>query len=77
MRERAAVVLVGNHDLAAIGKLATSDFGPLAAESAHWTERALGAEQAGWLRTLEPAAIARGPRALPRKRRATRCGNTC
>jgi predicted phosphodiesterase len=56
VRERAAVVLVGNHDLAAIGKLATSDFGPLAAESARWTEQALGEEQAAWLRTLEPSA---------------------
>jgi predicted phosphodiesterase len=60
VRERAAVVLVGNHDLAATGKLDTSDFGPLAAESAHWTERALGTEQADWLRTLEPAATREG-----------------
>jgi predicted phosphodiesterase len=60
VRERAAVVLVGNHDLAAIGKLDTSDFGPLASESAHWTERELGAEQAAWLRTLEPAATRAG-----------------
>jgi predicted phosphodiesterase len=60
VRERAAVVLVGNHDLAAIGKLETSDFGPLAAESARWTEQALGGEQAAWLRTLEPAATREG-----------------
>jgi len=60
VRKRAAVVLVGNHDLAAIGKLDTSDFGPLASESAHWTERELGEEQAAWLRTLEPAATRAG-----------------
>lgn len=60
VRERAAVVLVGNHDLASIGKLDTSDFGPLAAESAHWTERTLGEEQAAWLRTLESAATREG-----------------
>ena len=60
VRERSAIVLVGNHDLAAIGKLDTSDFGPLAAESARWTERALGAAQADWLRTLEPAATRAG-----------------
>jgi predicted phosphodiesterase len=60
VRERAAVVLVGNHDLAAIGKLDTSDFGPLASESAHWTERELGADQADWLRSLEPAATRAG-----------------
>jgi diadenosine tetraphosphatase ApaH/serine/threonine PP2A family protein phosphatase len=60
VRERAAIVLVGNHDLAAIGKLDTSDFGPLAAESARWTERALGEEQSAWLLTLEPAATRAG-----------------
>lgn len=60
VRERAAVVLVGNHDLAATGKLNTADFGPLAAESAHWTERTLGEEQAAWLRSLEPAATRSG-----------------
>ena len=60
VRERAAIVLVGNHDLAAIGKLDTSEFGPLAAKSAHWTERALGSPQTDWLRTLEPAATREG-----------------
>src|SRR4051812_46263581 len=60
VRERAGVVLVGNHDLAAIGKLDTRDFGPLAAESAAWTEQALGSAQTEWLRTLEPAATRGG-----------------
>jgi predicted phosphodiesterase len=60
VRERSAIVLVGNHDLAAIGKLDTADFGPLAAESAQWTERALGNGQAAWLRSLEPAAVREG-----------------
>jgi predicted phosphodiesterase len=56
VRERASLVLVGNHDLAAIGKLDTVDFGPLASESAHWTQGALGAAQATWLASLEPLA---------------------
>ena len=60
VRERSAIVLVGNHDLASIGKLDTVEFGPLAAESAHWTARTLGEEQAAWLRTLEPAAEREG-----------------
>jgi predicted phosphodiesterase len=60
VRERSAVALVGNHDLAAIGTLDTSDFGPLAAESARWTAHALGEEQAAWLRTLEPSATREG-----------------
>jgi predicted phosphodiesterase len=60
VRKRAAVVLVGNHDLAAIGKLDTADFGPLASESARWTESRLGDEQSAWLRTLEPSATRAG-----------------
>jgi predicted phosphodiesterase len=60
VRERSAIVLVGNHDLAAIGKLDTVEFGPLAAESARWTERALGEPQAAWLRGLQPSAVRNG-----------------
>src|SRR4029077_14973344 len=60
VRERSTIVLVGNHDLAAIGKLDTAEFGPLAAESAHWTERALGDPQAEWLRGLQPSAVRNG-----------------
>jgi len=60
VRERVAVSLVGNHDLAAIGKLDTLEFGPLAAESAHWTQRELGAAQADWLRGLELSAVRDG-----------------
>ena len=60
VRERSAIVLVGNHDLAAIGKLDTVDFGPLARESALWTEGALDAERAAWLRNLEPTAVREG-----------------
>jgi predicted phosphodiesterase len=60
VRQRSAIVLVGNHDLAAIGKLNTADFGPLALESALWTERVLDEERAAWLRSLEPAAVREG-----------------
>ena len=60
VQERASLVLVGNHDLAAIGKLDTAEFGSLAAESAHWTQRALGDAQAEWLRGLELTAVRDG-----------------
>ena len=60
VRERSALVLVGNHDLAAIGKLDTSEFGPLAAASAHWTAQVLGETQAEWLRGLELSAVRDG-----------------
>jgi diadenosine tetraphosphatase ApaH/serine/threonine PP2A family protein phosphatase len=60
VRERASIALVGNHDLAAVGKLGTDDFGPLAAESARWTMDALAPESAEWLRALDPAATREG-----------------
>jgi diadenosine tetraphosphatase ApaH/serine/threonine PP2A family protein phosphatase len=57
---RADVCLVGNHDLAAIGSLATTDFGLSAAVSAQWTAAELGDAQAAWLRSLEPQALREG-----------------
>jgi predicted phosphodiesterase len=60
VRERCALVLIGNHDLAAIGKLDTAEFGPLAADSAHWTTGALGEAQAEWLGGLELSAVRDG-----------------
>jgi diadenosine tetraphosphatase ApaH/serine/threonine PP2A family protein phosphatase len=56
VRERATLALVGNHDLAAVGKLGIAEFGPLAAASARWTMQALTPESTEWLRGLEPAA---------------------
>jgi len=56
IRAEAALVLVGNHDLAAIGRLSTADFGPLAAASAAWTAAELTPERAAWLGGLEPSA---------------------
>jgi len=41
LRELATVLLVGNHDLAAIGQLSTEDFNPAAAAAARWTARQL------------------------------------
>ena len=60
VRERSAIVPRRQPRPRLDRELDTGDFGPLAAESAHWTERALGEEQAAWLRTLEPAADREG-----------------
>jgi diadenosine tetraphosphatase ApaH/serine/threonine PP2A family protein phosphatase len=60
VRARAALALVGNHDLAAVGKLGIADFGPLAATSARWTMETLTAESAEWLRSLAPEATREG-----------------
>lgn len=56
VRDTCDLVLVGNHDLAAVGTLSTVEFGQLAAASAHWTASVLTADSAGWLRSLRPAA---------------------
>jgi len=60
VRERSDVVLVGNHDLAAIGSLSTAEFGPLASVSAEWTAAELTGPNADWLRSLRPQATRPG-----------------
>ena len=56
VRERATLSLCGNHDLAALGALDTVDFSGDAGTAARWTQSVLGAEEATWLRGLEPLA---------------------
>jgi diadenosine tetraphosphatase ApaH/serine/threonine PP2A family protein phosphatase len=48
--------LVGNHDLAACGRLRLSDFNPNAASAARWTEEALTPEHREYLRGLPYSA---------------------
>ncbi len=56
VRERASVVLCGNHDLAAIGALDVSDFSGDAAAAARWTATELTGENRDWLASLQPFA---------------------
>jgi len=60
VRERAAVSLCGNHDLAVLGSLDTGEFAGDAGRAARWTAEELGAEQRGWLETLQPKGRAEG-----------------
>jgi predicted phosphodiesterase len=53
-RARSAIVLIGNHDLAALGKVGTAEFSPDAAVSARWTAEELADEEREYLGTLEP-----------------------
>jgi diadenosine tetraphosphatase ApaH/serine/threonine PP2A family protein phosphatase len=46
------VCIAGNHDWAAIGKMDTFEFNPLAAEAAHWTSQVLTAENKDYLLDL-------------------------
>jgi len=60
VRERAAVSLCGNHDLAVLGSLDTGEFAGDAGRAARWTAEELGAEQRAWLETLQPKGRAEG-----------------
>jgi predicted phosphodiesterase len=53
-RARATISLIGNHDLAALGKVETTEFSPDAAVSAHWTADELTDEARDYLDGLEP-----------------------
>lgn len=50
--------IVGNHDWAALGKLDTSEFNPLARQAAEWTAGQMRADVRGFLDVLEPRADA-------------------
>lgn len=52
--ERADVCLIGNHDLAVLGRIDLEVFAPDAAESARWTAGVLEAEPRAFLESLGP-----------------------
>ena len=55
VRERCAVCLVGNHDLAALEQLDISTFSPAAAAAVHWTRERMSASTREFLAALDPA----------------------
>jgi diadenosine tetraphosphatase ApaH/serine/threonine PP2A family protein phosphatase len=60
VRDRAALSLCGNHDLAVIGTIDITDFTGDAGAAARWTTAELGEPQAQWLRGLRPSAEREG-----------------
>jgi predicted phosphodiesterase len=60
IRERAAVCLAGNHDLAVLGKIDLADFNPIAREAALWQRDRLNAESLQWLAGLPTRTEAEG-----------------
>lgn len=58
--ERADVCLIGNHDLAVLGRLDLAEFAPDAAASAQWTASILAAEPRAYLESLESSATREG-----------------
>jgi predicted phosphodiesterase len=59
LRQQNHVAVSGNHDLAAIGKLDTTNFNPDAACSCHWTAQQLDPEDISYLESL-PSVIEKG-----------------
>ncbi len=58
--ERADVCLIGNHDLAVLGRLDVAAFSYDAAESARWTAEVLEPEARTFLESLEPSGEREG-----------------
>jgi predicted phosphodiesterase len=55
VRERCAICLAGNHDLAVLGALDIEAFSEAAAHAVTWTQEAIGEEALEFLGGLEPA----------------------
>jgi predicted phosphodiesterase len=60
VRERAALCLAGNHDLAVIGTLSVEEFNGDAAAAVRWTQEVLEDDARAFLTRLEPAAKREG-----------------
>lgn len=62
VRERADLVLIGNHDLVALGsaEVALTEFNPEAAAASRWTSEQLTEESRRFLESLEPTAEVEG-----------------
>jgi diadenosine tetraphosphatase ApaH/serine/threonine PP2A family protein phosphatase len=70
IRERAAISLCGNHDLASLGRLDVAEFSGDAAAAARWTSTVLGDEQRAWLGSLSPLGRRDGAELFPASPRA-------
>jgi len=64
MRERAELCMAGNHDLAVLGVVDTSDFNLEAALATEWTRRELSDESRAFLTTLAPDSEREGVQAF-------------
>lgn len=59
LAERCSLLLIGNHDLAALGRIETNTFSMNAAEAALWTRRNLSPETTAILEAVEGARATR------------------
>src|SRR5689334_4170949 len=53
----APVVIAGNHDLMAIGRLRTAGIGPLPKQTIDWTSETLTDDARGYLEALPPSSV--------------------
>ena len=60
VRERAKLCLVGNHDLAVLGRIDLMAFAGEAGDAARWTRTVLTEESAAFLGSLSPSGSAEG-----------------
>ena len=60
VRERCAVCLVGNHDLAVLGALDVAAFSEAAAAAVHWTRENVADRTLEMLRELQPTGVREG-----------------
>jgi len=60
VRERAAICLAGNHDLAVTGALSIEEFNGEAAAAAQWTREVIEPEARAFLESLAPSGARRG-----------------
>lgn len=60
VRERCDICLLGNHDLAVLGRIDSFTFTPSAAEAVHWTRERLTVVNANFLADLAPAGEREG-----------------
>ena len=77
VRERCAICLVGNHDLAVLGALDISTFSEAAAAAVEWTRENVSEETLEFLARAGADGLARRASASSTPRRATRSGSTC
>lgn len=59
-RERCSLCLLGNHDLAVLGRIDSFSFTPSAAEAVHWTREQISPESVRYLETLLPSTSREG-----------------
>jgi predicted phosphodiesterase len=60
VRDRAALSLVGNHDLVVLGQVDVTEFNPEAGRAVAWTQSVLDEESRQYLAGLQPQATADG-----------------